>query len=101
MRIRINLLNEGLLLKPEMFTNVLIENTEQLKAVSIPSDAMVFEGGKNFVVIYKGKCDLKLAEVQVLKTENNRSYISSGLHAGDIIISKNQVLFYNAILEKQ
>ena len=101
MRIRINLPNDGLLLKPEMFTNVLIENTEQLKAVSIPSDAMVFEGGKNFVVIYKGKCDLKLAEVQVLKTENNRSYISSGLHAGDIIISKNQVLFYNAILEKQ
>ncbi|MCX6205085.1 MAG: efflux RND transporter periplasmic adaptor subunit [Bacteroidetes bacterium] len=101
MRIRINLPNEGLMLKPEMFTNVLIENTEQLKAVSIPSDAMVFEGGKNYVVVYKSKCDLKLLEVQVLKTENNRSYISSGLNAGDIIISKNQILFYNAILEKQ
>jgi len=46
MRIRINLPNDGLLLKPEMFTNVLIENTEQSKAVSIPSDAMVFENGK-------------------------------------------------------
>ncbi len=101
MRIRINLPNDGLLLKPEMFTNVLIENTEQLKAVSIPSDAMVFEGGKNYVVIYKSKCDLKLQEVQVLKTENKRSYISSGLNAGDIIISRNQILFYNAILEKQ
>lgn len=101
MRIRINLPNEGLLLKPEMFTNVLIENTEQLKAVSIPSDAMVFEGGKNYVVIYKSKCDLKLKEVQVLKTENKLSYISSGLNAGDIIISKNQLLFYNAILENQ
>jgi cobalt-zinc-cadmium efflux system membrane fusion protein len=101
MRIRINLPNDGLLLKPEMFTNVLIENTEQSKAVSIPADAMVFEGGKNYVVIYKNKCDLKLAEVQVLKMENNRAYISSGLNAGDIIISKNQVLFYNAILENQ
>ena len=101
MRIRINLPNEGLLLKPEMFTNVLIENTEKLKAVSIPSDAMVFEGGKNYVVLYKSKCDLKLQEVQVLKTEEKRSYISSGLNEGDIIISKNQILFYNAILEKQ
>jgi cobalt-zinc-cadmium efflux system membrane fusion protein len=101
MRIRINLPNDGLLLKPEMFTNVLIENTEQSKAVSIPSDAMVFESGKNYVVIYKGKCDLKLVEVRVLKMENNRAYISSGLNAGDIIISKNQVLFYNAILENQ
>jgi len=101
MRIRINLPNDGLLLKPEMFTNVLIENTEQLKAVSIPADAMVFDGGKNYVIIYKGKCDLKLVEVHIIKTENNRSYISSGLNAGDIIISKNQVLFYNAILENQ
>lgn len=101
MRIRINLPNDGLLLKPEMFTNVLIENTEQLKAVSIPVDAMVFEGGKNFVVIYKDKCNLKLNEVQVMKTENNRAYISSGLQEGDVIISKNQVLFYNAILENQ
>ncbi|MEO7532078.1 MAG: efflux RND transporter periplasmic adaptor subunit [Sediminibacterium sp.] len=99
MRIRINLPNDGLMLKPEMFTNVLIENTEQSKAVSIQADAMVFDGGKNYVVIYKGKCDLKLMEVQVMKTDNNRAYISSGLTAGDIIISKNQVLFYNAILE--
>jgi len=88
MKIRINLPNDGLLLKPEMFTNVVIENTEQLKAVSIPSDAMIFEGGKNFVVQYHSKCDLKLVEVQVLKTENNQSYLSSGLNAGDIIISK-------------
>lgn len=99
MRIRINLPNDGLLLKPEMFTNVLIANTEQIKAVSIPADAMVFEGGKNYVIIFKNKCDLSLREVKVMKTENEHAYISSGLNAGDIIISRNQVLFYNAILE--
>lgn len=101
MRIRVNLPNDSLLLKPEMFANVTIENTEKLRSVSIPADAMVFEGGKNYVVIYKGKCDLTLAEVRVSKTENNLAYISSGLNAGDIIISRNQVLFYNAILENQ
>lgn len=101
MRIRINLPNDGLMLKPEMFTNVMIENRERSKAVSIPADAMVFDGGKNYVVIYRGKCDLKVAEVSVMKTENDRVYISSGLQPGDIIISRNQVLFYNAILEKQ
>lgn len=99
MRIRINLPNDGLLLKPEMFTNVMIANTEQVKAVSIPADAMVFEGGKNYVIIFKNKCDLSLREVKVMKTENEHAYISSGLNAGDIIISRNQVLFYNAILE--
>jgi cobalt-zinc-cadmium efflux system membrane fusion protein len=99
MRIRISLPNDALLLKPEMFTNVLIENTELQKAISIPSDAMIFENGKNYVVVYHNKCSLELREVQVMKTENSQSYISSGLNTGDIIISKNQVLFYNAILE--
>lgn len=101
MRIRINLPNDGLLLKPEMFTSVEIENLEKAKAVSIPADAMVFDDGKNYVVIYKGKCDLKLSQVTVQKVENKRAYISSGLEPGDIIISKNQVLFFNAILENQ
>jgi len=99
MRIRINLSNEALLLKPQMFTNVVIENTEPLKAISIPADAMIFENGKNYVVVYHDKCALELREVQVMKTENNHSYINSGLNNGDVIISKNQVLFYNAILE--
>ncbi|MBV9987370.1 MAG: efflux RND transporter periplasmic adaptor subunit [Chitinophagaceae bacterium] len=101
MRIRINLPNEGLLLKPEMFTSVQIENTEESKAVSIPADAMVFEGGRNFVVVYKDKCNLQLREVFIIKTENDRAYIGGGLNAGEVIISKNQVLFYNAILENQ
>jgi cobalt-zinc-cadmium efflux system membrane fusion protein len=101
MRIRINLPNDGLLLKPEMFTSVQIENTEQSKAVSIPADATVFEGDRNFVVVYKDRCNLQLREVFILKTENNRAYIGGGLNAGDVIISKNQVLFYNAILENQ
>ena len=62
---------------------------------------MVIEGGKNYVVVYKDKWNLQLKEVHVIKTENNKVYISSWLNAGDIIISKNQVLFYNAILENQ
>jgi cobalt-zinc-cadmium efflux system membrane fusion protein len=53
------------------------------------------------VIIYKGKCNLQIKEVFILRTENNRAYISGGLNAGDVIISKNQVLFYNAILENQ
>lgn len=100
MRIRIDLPNEGLLLKPEMFASVTLDNTESVKAVNIPANAMVFDGGKNYVVVYKNDCDLQLVEVTVLKTENDRVYVS-GIKAGDVIISKNQVLFYNAILENE
>jgi len=99
MRIRISLPNAGGLLKPEMFANVKVMNKEGRKAVSIPSSAMVFSSSKNFVVLYKGRCELEVREVSVLKNVNGVAYISSGLQAGEQIISHNQILLYNALIE--
>ncbi|MBS1599210.1 MAG: efflux RND transporter periplasmic adaptor subunit [Bacteroidetes bacterium] len=99
MRIRVNLPNASGLLKPEMFANVKVTNKEGKKAVSIPSSALVFSNSKNYVVIYKDTCDLKVQEVSVLKNVNGISYISSGLQVGDKVISDNQILLYNALIE--
>jgi len=99
MRIRINLPNTTGLLKPEMFANIKVINKEGRKAVSIPSSALVFSNSKNFVVLYNGQCDLHIQEVSVLKNINGISYISSGLQSGDKVISENQILLYNALIE--
>ncbi len=97
--IRITLPNTDMLLKPEMFTNVLISNDEAAQALSIPSQAVVFDSGKNYVVVYNGKCNLAVREVSVIKTVEDTTYIGSGLKAGDKVISKNQLLLYNALTE--
>jgi len=99
MRIRVNLPNPSGLLKPEMFANVKVTNKEGKKCVSIPSAALVFSNSKNYVVIYRDQCDLKVQEVSVLKNVNGISYISSGLQVGDKVISDNQILLYNALIE--
>ena len=100
MKVRIALTNENLLLKPEMFTNVLITNKEQSSAVSIPASAVIFDDSKNFVVIYNSKCNLRVQEVSVIKTVDDITYISSGLKPGDKVISKGQLLLYNALSEQ-
>lgn len=100
MRIRMHLPNEQLLLKPEMFTNVTITNKETSKAVSIPSEAVLFDNSRKFVVVYHNNCNLEVREVSLLKTVGALSYIQSGLQPGDIVISKNQLLIYRALLEK-
>jgi len=101
MKVRINLSNSDLALKPEMFTNVIVNNKQSDKATSVPSSAIIFDDGKNFVVLYHDQCHLEIKEVTVIKTVDNTAYISSGLKVGDRIISKNQVLLYNAILEEE
>ncbi|MBC7399934.1 MAG: efflux RND transporter periplasmic adaptor subunit [Mucilaginibacter sp.] len=99
MKIKIALPNPGMLLKPEMFTNVTITNSENAQAVSVPAKAVIFDSSKNYVVIFNSKCDLKVREVSVIKTVDEISYIASGLKPGDKVISKNQLLLYNSLTE--
>lgn len=100
MKVKINLPNTDMLLKPQMFTNVVITNTESTQSVSIPAKAVIFDSSKNFVVVYKDKCHLEIREVTIVKTVDDVTYISSGLKPGEVLISKNQLLLYNALLEE-
>ncbi|HEY9196492.1 MAG TPA: efflux RND transporter periplasmic adaptor subunit, partial [Mucilaginibacter sp.] len=97
MKIKIVLPNTGMLLKPEMFTNVLITNNDTATSVAVPAKAVVFDSSKNFVVVYNGKCDLRVQEVSVIKTVDDVTYIASGLKPGDKVISKNGLLLYDAL----
>ncbi|MVN20649.1 efflux RND transporter periplasmic adaptor subunit [Mucilaginibacter arboris] len=100
MKVKITLPNPGMLLKPEMFTSVIISNNEPTQSVTVPASSIIFNDSKNFVVIYQSKCSMEVREVNVIKTVDNVSYISSGLKAGEMLISKNQLLLYDALTEE-
>jgi cobalt-zinc-cadmium efflux system membrane fusion protein len=99
MKVKIVLPNTGMLLKPEMFTSITIAKKEDSLALEVPSNALISDNGKNFVVIYKDKYHVKVQEVNILKVAGEKTYIKSGLQAGDLVISKNQILLYNALDE--
>ncbi len=100
MKVKITLPNPNMLLKPEMFTSVVILNNEPTQSVTVPASSIIFNDSKNFVVVYQSKCNLQVREVNVIKTVDNVSYISSGLKAGEMLISKNQLLLYDALTEE-
>src|SRR5476651_2152266 len=97
MKIKIALPNPDMLLKPQMFTNVVITNNENQQSVSVPAKAIVFDSSKNYVVVYNDKCDLKVRQVSIIKTVDDVTYIASGLKPGERVISKNQLLLYDEI----
>lgn len=100
LRARITLRNDSLLLKPQMFANVVIINKEAKTALAIPSSAVVTDNGKNFAVVYNSNYDVKVKPIQVLKVEGPVTYISNGLQPGERLISQNQLLLYNSIAGK-
>ncbi len=100
MRVRMHLPNPGFLLKPQMFTNVSITHTENDKVVSVASNAVIFDNGNRYVVLYHDSCHLEIKQISVLKTVGTTTYLAGGLSAGDIVISQNQILLYRALTEQ-
>jgi cobalt-zinc-cadmium efflux system membrane fusion protein len=100
MKVRVALNNSEMLLKPEMFTNVVISNEEGSSSVAIPQTAVIFDNSKSFVIVYNSKCNLQVREVSPIKTVDRTTYISTGLKPGDKVISKSQLLLYNALTQE-
>ncbi|PQA54405.1 efflux RND transporter periplasmic adaptor subunit [Siphonobacter curvatus] len=97
MKVRITLLNADFKLKPEMFANVIVSYPGQGERIAIPGNALVFDKSRNFVVVVNRQNQPVVREVTIFKTIGDTVYLNSGLQAGDRIVTKNQLLIYNAL----
>ena len=100
LRIRIRLENPELLLRPEMFARVIVSNKENKKAICIPTKALISLNGKTFVVVYRSNSVMKIAEVNILKTVGDQTYLLSVVNPGDKIITQNQLLVFQQLLNQ-
>lgn len=100
LKVRIRLDNSEKLLHPEMFAKVVVSNKENTMATSIPTQALISLNGKSFVVVYNSNSDMKIAEITVLKSAGDKTYISNGLTPGQKIITHNQLLVFQQLLNE-
>lgn len=100
MKIKIVLPNKSGVLKPEMFANVVISNSESKQLPTVPSSAIINENGKNYVVVFNNKNDVKVQEISILKTVGDKTFINAGLQQGQKIITQNQILVYRKLTDK-
>lgn len=98
MQVRISLKNDGFLLKPEMRANIKLSYTEnESLMINIPSEAVIFDKSKNFVMIFKDRNNIETRQVEVYRQVGNTTFISSGLKEGEKVMTKNQLLVYDAL----
>ncbi len=98
MKVRVRIQNKDNLLKPEMFAQITIrynDNTTRMPA--IPSEAIIFDKNKNFVMVYKDNCNIETREIEIYEVAGKTTYIKSGLQLGEKVISKYQLLVYDAL----
>ena len=97
MQARIKLQNPGFLLKPDMNANIKLSFNEDKSMIAIPSDAIVFDKSKNFVMIFKDRHNIETRQVEVFRVVGDTTYISSGLKENEKVITNNQLFIYRAL----
>ncbi len=98
MKVRIELTNPDYLLKPEMFANITVYYREGNKTMAcIPSESIIFDKNRYYVMVLKGKGSFETREVDVYHPVGGKTYIQSGLKPGEIIVCKNALVVYNAL----
>ena len=97
MKIRIKLDNKELLLKPEMHATIKLSYKEDYAMESVPSKSVIFDKSRNYVMVFKDKYNIETREVEVKKPLGEVTYLSKGVKEGEIVISENQLLIYDAL----
>jgi cobalt-zinc-cadmium efflux system membrane fusion protein len=97
MQVRIKISNNDYRLKPDMRATVKLSFDEKESMLSIPSKAIIFDKSKNFVMVYNDRSHVDTREVTVFRQLGDLTYISSGLHQGEKVITKGQLLIYDAL----
>ena len=95
MQVRIKLQNADLLLKPEMKAAIKISYTLPEQMPTVPSSAVIFDKGRNYVMVYKDRFNIETRKVEVFRQLGDLTFINSGLKKGENVITKSQLLIYD------
>ncbi|MFK7050165.1 MULTISPECIES: efflux RND transporter periplasmic adaptor subunit [Flavobacterium] len=89
--------NPKFLLKPEMRANIILSYKENDYMLAVPSNAVIFDKSKNFVMIFKSRSNIETRQVEVFRQVGDVTFISGGLNEGEKVITNNQLLIYDAL----
>jgi len=97
MKVRVSLSNDDYALKPQMFASVTVNNPENKEAICVSSSALIFDHSQYYVLAYHSRNDVRITPVQVISSNEGRTYISGGVQEGDQVIASDAVLIYDAL----
>lgn len=99
MSVKINLENEGFILKPGMFAHITIRIPENRSMLAIKNNAIIYSDNESYLLRYRSKCDVSVQKVSVFKSLNNQSFIESdSLRNGDVVIQRGGLFIFTALI---
>jgi len=100
LKARVIMPNKELKFKPEMSVVVKLKSTLAANKIAIPTDAIIFDQNRSFVVVEDSKDNFQVREVELEGHHQNTTFIRSGLNEGENVVVKNQLLIYFGLNDK-
>lgn len=97
LKARIVLDNKDFKLKPGMIADIIALKKTDRQEIAVPTSSIVFFNNKNYVLVYKDDCKIEAREITILTKKNETTYIENGLSESEKIITKNQLLIFEAL----
>lgn len=97
MKVRIILPNPDYLLKPQMFTRSVIYKEYNQQSVCVSASSLVYDHSQYYVLVYQGKGIAEIRPVEVQSMVANKAYLSAGVKEGEVLVSSNSLLIYDAL----
>ena len=91
-RLRLRFNNPDALLKPGMFTQVVIQASDEDEVLAVPKEAVIRLGDHNRVVLALGEGRFRSVAVELGRLDADYAEIRSGLAAGERVVTSAQFL---------
>jgi len=98
MKARVVLENQNLNLMPGLSADIIIDKVKSEEtALAIPNKSLVFSNNENFMVVYKGDCQLEAKKLDVISSNEEVTYVSNKLAENEKVIGSNALLIFEQI----
>ena len=91
-RVRIELPNHDLLLRPDMYAEAEINTGSDQPVLTVPEEAVIDSGSRRLVLVDKGEGRFEPREVKVGRHGNGYVEIVDGLSDGDVVVTTGNFL---------
>lgn len=102
LKARVVLANKNLKLMPGLSADILIDMSNGAEmAAAIPNKAKVFNNNKEYIVVYKGDCQLEIREIASVGQNEEYTFIADTLATGERILGTNALLVFEEINQQK
>lgn len=91
-KVRLLVSNPGLLLKPEMFITASLVLNESVPTITVPAKALFTEGERSYAFVALEGASFQRRLVAAVQDGPGRLRVTSGIHAGERIVSDGALL---------